>query len=771
MLGALPDAARGGDVSAARSPRRRTSSACARRCSPTATGACWLDGDVRDLDEVRPSEARAQRELRRAPARDAEPAPSSTWSPIARPRATGDRAAAGRGARGRVRARRRASARVVHARRASALDAVARPALRRAAARASASRRRACSRSTARSARASACRGFGRMIGVDWDKVFPIARKTLADGAIRPWARQVDRAGAQAARCATASARGIPTRRAGARADASAGRGADRGRRRQLAQRLSGPAPLVQVARDARLQDARARAALALPQLRRVRGVRRHALQARGARLPRRRARRCRALRARRCAQAHAFIDARCDARGRRSAARSACSTSAACGSRRSCDVGLRLPHARSQRAHAVGRRAAARGARRARSAPRSPARCSCSTSRRVGPAPGRRGAARAGGAAAGRSADNLVVVVEHDERFIAGADRVIELGPGRGRRTAARSCSTARPTRCARRDTGDRRARSRAPRRRARARSGAAARAASSRCAARAATTCASVDAARAARRAHLRHGRRAARARAAWCSRRCVPALQRALGDARRARRCRTTRSTGTTAVRAAWCSSIRRRSGAPRAAIPATYLGAWDVLRKRFAQQPLAMERGYRPGTFSFNVAGGRCEACKGEGSETVEMQFLADVQLQLPGVRRPALRRAGARRARRGQERRRGARADRGRGARALRARSRRRRARSQPLLDVGAGYLRLGQPLNTLSGGEAQRLKLAQALAEARPGSAARARRADRGAARARRRAAARAARPAGRRAATRWWWSSTTCAWRRTPTT
>jgi excinuclease ABC subunit A len=64
------------------------------------------------------------------------------------------------------------------------------------------------------------------------------------------------------------------------------------------------------------------------------------------------------------------------------------------------------------------------------------------------------------------------------------------------------------------------------------------------------------------------------------------------------------------------------------------PATYLKAWDVVRKRFAREPLAKERGYTPGVFSFNVPGGRCEACKGEGAETVEMQFLADVSFSCP-----------------------------------------------------------------------------------------------------------------------------------------
>ena len=59
------------------------------------------------------------------------------------------------------------------------------------------------------------------------------------------------------------------------------------------------------------------------------------------------------------------------------------------------------------------------------------------------------------------------------------------------------------------------------------------------------------------------------------------------------------------------------------------PATYLGAWDHLRKELSRTELARERGYKPGFFSFNVAGGRCEVCRGEGAETVEMQFLSDV----------------------------------------------------------------------------------------------------------------------------------------------
>jgi len=150
-------------------------------------------------------------------------------------------------------------------------------------------------------------------------------------------------------------------------------------------------------------------------------------------------------------------------------------------------------------------------------------------------------------------------------------------------------------------------------------------------------------------------------------------------------------------------------------------ATYLKIWDIFRARFAQQPLAKERGYKPGFFSFNVPGGRCEACRGNGAETVEMQFLADVVFSCPECQ-------GRRfvgpvldvtymdlhiaevlelTAQQATEHF----AD---DALVLRA--------VQPLQDVGLGYLRLGQPLNTLSGGEAQRLKLAEALLRATPGS-------------------------------------------------
>ncbi len=150
-------------------------------------------------------------------------------------------------------------------------------------------------------------------------------------------------------------------------------------------------------------------------------------------------------------------------------------------------------------------------------------------------------------------------------------------------------------------------------------------------------------------------------------------------------------------------------------------ATYLGAWDVIRKRYAREPLAKERDYGHAWFSFNVPGGRCETCGGDGAETVEMQFLADVTFSCPdcGGKRfvgPVL-----------DVKHRGLDvsqllettiAD----ALALYAGDKGVLARLGPAADVGLGYLKLGQSLNTLSGGEAQRLKLALALADTPPGA-------------------------------------------------
>lgn len=147
--------------------------------------------------------------------------------------------------------------------------------------------------------------------------------------------------------------------------------------------------------------------------------------------------------------------------------------------------------------------------------------------------------------------------------------------------------------------------------------------------------------------------------------------------------------------------------------------TYTKAWDTVRKLYAAEAATQGKALTASHFSFNVAGGRCEACSGEGSETVEMQFLADVRLSCPecggrrfrpevcaieyrGVSVDALLETTIDDAL-------ALFADQAAILRAL-----------GPLRSLGLGYLRLGQPLSTLSGGEAQRLKLARALGEAKP---------------------------------------------------
>ncbi|MDR0478645.1 MAG: excinuclease ABC subunit A, partial [Burkholderiaceae bacterium] len=151
------------------------------------------------------------------------------------------------------------------------------------------------------------------------------------------------------------------------------------------------------------------------------------------------------------------------------------------------------------------------------------------------------------------------------------------------------------------------------------------------------------------------------------------------------------------------------------------PVSYVGAWNAIRRLFADAPLARQRGYTHAKFSFNIGDGRCPTCGGSGFEHVEMQFLSDVYLRCPdcdGRRyRPEILEVTLERA-----------------GRALNvgdvlaltvteavqvfAQDKEVLRALQPLLDVGLGYLTLGQPVPTLSGGEAQRLKLAGYLADA-----------------------------------------------------
>ncbi|WUW19965.1 excinuclease ABC subunit UvrA [Streptomyces sp. NBC_01463] len=149
-------------------------------------------------------------------------------------------------------------------------------------------------------------------------------------------------------------------------------------------------------------------------------------------------------------------------------------------------------------------------------------------------------------------------------------------------------------------------------------------------------------------------------------------------------------------------------------------ATYTGLFDVVRKLFAGTDTARERGYRAGRFSFNVTGGRCETCQGEGFVSVELLFLPSTYVPCPdchGARyNPETLDVTLRGLNIAQvldltvESAAGFFADTPAAARSLRT-----------LLDVGLGYLRLGQPATELSGGEAQRIKLAAELQRARRG--------------------------------------------------
>ncbi len=144
------------------------------------------------------------------------------------------------------------------------------------------------------------------------------------------------------------------------------------------------------------------------------------------------------------------------------------------------------------------------------------------------------------------------------------------------------------------------------------------------------------------------------------------------------------------------------------------PVTYVKAYDTIRTLFSEQPLAKARGLKPSHFSFNVEGGRCEVCQGEGQVKIEMQFMADIYLTCESCGGHKFKQdileikfqdknifevldltvEDAVEFFKGQPK---------------------VAERLRPLLDVGLGYIRLGQSANTLSGGEAQRVKLASFL--------------------------------------------------------
>lgn len=151
------------------------------------------------------------------------------------------------------------------------------------------------------------------------------------------------------------------------------------------------------------------------------------------------------------------------------------------------------------------------------------------------------------------------------------------------------------------------------------------------------------------------------------------------------------------------------------------PVTYLGAFDDIRTLFADQPLAKKRGLKPGYFSFNTEGGRCEECKGEGSITISMQFMADVILKCEHCNGQRYKEEALEIKYREKSI-----------AEVLEMTieeafeffsedsnnlCRRITQKINSLIEVGLGYLKLGQSSTTLSGGEAQRIKLAYFLSK------------------------------------------------------
>ncbi|MBF0991246.1 MAG: excinuclease ABC subunit UvrA, partial [Atopobium sp.] len=144
------------------------------------------------------------------------------------------------------------------------------------------------------------------------------------------------------------------------------------------------------------------------------------------------------------------------------------------------------------------------------------------------------------------------------------------------------------------------------------------------------------------------------------------------------------------------------------------PATYIGLWDDLRALYASVPESRARGYSAGRFSFNVQGGRCEACKGDGQIKIEINFLPDVYVPCEVCHGKRYNRETLEILYHGKsvsdvldmtvhE------------ALAFFANIPRIKNKLQTLHDVGLGYIHLGQPATTLSGGEAQRVKLAKEL--------------------------------------------------------
>lgn len=146
------------------------------------------------------------------------------------------------------------------------------------------------------------------------------------------------------------------------------------------------------------------------------------------------------------------------------------------------------------------------------------------------------------------------------------------------------------------------------------------------------------------------------------------------------------------------------------------PVTYVKAYDEIRKLFAEQPLAKQMGYTAGYFSFNTEGGRCEECKGEGTVTVEMQFMADLVLECESCHGKRFKKDTLEVTYEGKNIYDVLEMTVNQAIEFFDAHGQKKIVKKlQPLQEVGLGYIKLGQSSSTLSGGENQRVKLAYFL--------------------------------------------------------
>ena len=150
------------------------------------------------------------------------------------------------------------------------------------------------------------------------------------------------------------------------------------------------------------------------------------------------------------------------------------------------------------------------------------------------------------------------------------------------------------------------------------------------------------------------------------------------------------------------------------------PATYIGVWDDIRKLYASLPESRAKGFGPGRFSFNVAGGRCEACKGDGQLKIEMHFLPDIYVPCEVCHGDRYNRETLQVTYRGKNVSEVLNMTVSEAVRFFENIPNIKR-KLQTLNDVGLGYITLGQPATTLSGGEAQRVKLASELQKRQTG--------------------------------------------------